>query len=268
MSSPYLLEVEAQGRRLQLQVQQWQPRTARPGPTLVLLHEALGNLSLWRHFPAELAEATGLPVIAYCREGYGESSPLSSPRSDDYLVEQGRDWLPALLARLELDKVILLGHSDGGSIALVGAACCPERILAIVTLAAHIYVDPLTTQGIEQAVERYQQQDLATRLARYHGERTDPLFRAWAETWLRPSYQQLNLRPWLKQIRCPALIMQGEEDAYGLPSQVLDIVHGIGEQAEARFLPACGHSPHLEQAEAVIAAIQHWLEPLIPLTTP
>ncbi|MBP0048083.1 alpha/beta hydrolase [Marinobacterium sp. AK62] len=222
-------------------------------PTLILLHEALGCVEMWKRFPERVAAETGLNVMVYERRGYGQSSPITLPRPDDYLLEEGQVWLPRLLEQLGLEEVILFGHSDGGSVALIGAASCPERVRAVVTLAAHIYVDHLTIKGIEEAVERYHNSDLPERLARYHGDRTDLIFRAWYETWLRPSCQQnLNLRPLLGDIRCPALIMQGDRDEYGVPEQVTDTCEGIGTHAESFFVPDCGHVPHLEQPEAVL----------------
>ena len=229
------------------------------GPTLVLLHEALGNIALWRDFPEQISEATGLDVLVYERLGYGASSPITLPRPDDYLEQEGRIWLPKLLDALELEQAILLGHSDGGSVALVGAAVSP-RVIGLITMAAHIQVDDLTLAGIRQTLERYQSSDLPERLARYHGDRTDLLFRAWHETWLRDSFQSsFNLTPWLNQIQCPALIMQGVDDSYGLPEQVTDIARGIGSQAVPHFIPACGHSPHLEQPEASIEEIRRFI---------
>lgn len=153
--------------------------------------------------------------------------------------------LPVLNAA-GLDKVILVGHSDGGSITLIGAACLPERVVAIVTEAAHIRIDKLTTAGIIEATKAYHSSNLPERLARYHGDRTDLIFRAWSEAWLREHFQPLNLTRWLSDIRCPALIIQGADDQYGDRAQVEDICSGIGERAKAQFIEGCGHVPHLE----------------------
>ncbi|GAA0786482.1 alpha/beta fold hydrolase [Marinobacterium sediminicola] len=222
-------------------------------PVMVLLHEALGCIAMWKRFPEQLAEATGLDVLVFERRGYGQSSPITLPRPDDYLVEEGEVWLPQLLDRLGLEHVILFGHSDGGSIAQIGAASCADQVIAIITLAAHIYVDHLTLAGIREAVERYETTDLPQRLARYHGDRTDLIFRAWSDTWLRPScYENLNLKPQLSRIRCPALIMQGDKDEYGVPEQVTDACEVIGVYTEAHFIEGCGHVPHLEKPAEVL----------------
>lgn len=223
-------------------------------PVIVMLHEALGCIAMWKDVPQRLAEQSGCDVLIYERRGYGRSTPITLPRPDDYLVEEGEVWLPRLLDALSLERVILLGHSDGGSVALIGAATLRERVVGVITAAAHIYIDHLTTAGIREAVERYQSTDLPERLARYHGDRTDLLFRAWSETWLRERKQPMDYRPWLGAITAPALIMQGEDDQYGVPEQVTDICAGIGAAAQPLFLPACGHVPHLEDKASFLAA--------------
>lgn len=241
-------------------------RWGEPGdgdkPTLVLLHEALGHIDMWKGFPALLAEATGLDLFVYERRGYGRSSPMVLPRDDDYLEQEGRDWLIQVLDAAGLNNVILVGHSDGGSIALVGAACLPDRVVGLITEAAHIRVDDLTRAGITDAVGVYHSSNLPERLARYHGERTDQIFRAWYETWQRRSFQMMDLTEYLKDIRCPALIMQGCDDEYGESAQVKDIVAGIGEHAVSLFIPDCGHIPHLQAPAATLQAMQKFIETL------
>lgn len=241
-------------------------RRGQSRPTLVLLHEALGNIALWRTFPEKLCERTGLDVLVYERRGYGSSTPMTLPRGHDYHEQEGKLWLPCLLEALNLEQVVLIGHSDGGSIALVAAAAIPEKIVGLVTMAAHIYVDHLTQRGIHEAYERYQTTDLHKRLARYHGDRTDLLFRAWVEPWLDESFQNtLNLRPWLACIKCPALIIQGANDNYGLPQQVKDIVQGIGSLATPDIIPDCGHNPHLEQQNYCIKKIAAFIDNCLSL---
>ena len=222
-------------------------------PVLVFLHEALGHIRMWKDFPEKLALATGLDVFVYERLGYGQSSPITLPRADDYLVPEGEQRLSEVLDAAAIGKAILVGHSDGGTITLIGAASIPDRIVAIITEAAHIYADELTLKGIRDALDVYNTTNLPERLARYHGDRTDLLFRAWTETWLRTScHRNMDFRPWLKEIRCPALIMQGEQDQYGVREQVTDICAGIGDLAEPCFVPNCAHIPHLEAGEHVL----------------
>lgn len=222
-------------------------------PTLVFLHEALGHIRMWKGFPEQLAERCGCDLLVYERLGYGESTPIQLPRSDDYLVPEGEVYLSQVLDAAGIDDVILVGHSDGGTIALIGAAALGERVKGIITEAAHLYADALTLAGIREAVETYRTTNLKERLARYHGDRTELLFRAWYETWLREScHQNMDFSPWLKHIHCPALIMQGKQDQYGEPEQVAAICRGIGGLAQPVFIDDCGHIPHLERADAVL----------------
>ena len=236
-------------------------------PVLVLLHEALGHLDMWKDFPSRLALATGLDVFAYERQGYGGSGEPDDFRPDDYLQREGLERLAPVLDVAGLDSVILVGHSDGGSIALMGAAELPAKVKAIVTMAAHVRVDELTQQGVQAAKRMYQETDLPERLARYHGEYTDKLFWLWNEIWLRDSFQELDLSEWLKHIQCPALIMQGVDDQYGEPAQVEEICAGINAnihngdalQADALMLTDCRHIPHLEATDACVAVISKFV---------
>ena len=153
------------------------------GPVLVFLHESLGSIALWRKFPEKLAKATGCDALIYNRQGYGHSSDEELPRPYDYLEVAGHRWLPRLLDKLEIRDVVLIGHSDGGSIALVTACTMGGRVKALATMAAHIYADHLTLAGIEEMAVRYRETDIRDRLARYHGNRTDDLFNAWQTVW-------------------------------------------------------------------------------------
>ncbi|WP_404367229.1 alpha/beta fold hydrolase [Marinobacter sp.] len=251
------------GDGVRLQVRHWHQQPASDY-TLVLLHEALGSIDLWRDFPERLALATGLDVVAYDRRGYGRSTEEEYPRPLDYLEREGEIWLPRLLAALELEKVILVGHSDSGSIVLVGAGAMPDRVMGVISIAAHLTVDSLTIKGIREAGERYRTSDLPERLARRHGERGRLLFDAWHDTWLEPGFQRrMNFEPWLANIRCPALIMQGENDEYGLPDQVYTIVERLGQNARGILIPDAGHFPQNQQPEFVVTAIREFVTPIV-----
>jgi pimeloyl-ACP methyl ester carboxylesterase len=232
------------------------PTTPAPGPTLVFLHEALGCTAMWHDFPAQVATDTGRPAIVYDRAGYGRSSRMSDrPRDKSYLHREAEMVLPELLTRLQIDQALLIGHSDGGSIALLAAAACPAKVAGIVTEAAHVFVESITRQGIREALASYEPRGLEKRLARYHGDRTRGLFGAWADTWLSSAFRDWNIEDCLGRIRCPALVIQGLEDQYGSPRQVEAIVAGIGPQATPLLIPGCGHRPHREAPGRVRAAI-------------
>lgn len=238
------------------------PEGASPhAPTVIFLHEALGSIGQWKGFPAALCAATGLRGLIYDRQGYGGSDPLEAERSPDYLRQEGEEWLPAVVEAAGLTTVppVLFGHSDGGSIALFYAAAQPTA--ALITEAAHIYIEEITLEGIRAFGRRWGQSDLPARLARYHGDKTETVFRAWHDTWQRPEFRAFSMVDVLPRIPCPALILQGEEDEYGSPAQVHDIVAGLGpDRATPWFLPGCGHIPHLEQGAAVVEGTAAFLK--------
>jgi pimeloyl-ACP methyl ester carboxylesterase len=220
-----------------------------PGrPTLVFLHDSLGCIALWRDFPNQLAEATRCNVLVYDRHGYGKSHAFeSSERRKDYL-ELEAEVLKDLLEACQIEEAILFGHSDGGSIALIAAAKFPQRIKAILVEGAHIFVEELTLAGIRQAVQAYRTTNLKSRLEQYHGDKTDHVFQAWAQTWLRPDYRYWTIEPFLPMIQCPVLVIQGEKDEYGTLLQVNGITSGVCGPVFQYIVPQAGHTPHKEAA--------------------
>lgn len=253
------------GRRLAARL--LTPPGAAEGPVIVFLHEALGSIGQWKDVPQRLCAATGLRGLVYDRLGYGGSDPLEAARTPDYLRAEGEDWLPAVLAAAGVTAPpVLFGHSDGGSIALYFAAAHPTA--ALVTEAAHVYVEEITLQGIRDfGADLWEATDIRDKLARYHGAKTEAVYRAWHDTWLRPEFALFDMTDRLPAIACPALIIQGEDDQYGSPAQVTDIVAGItaGGRGAARswFLPGCGHVPHLERKDEVVAATAAFLAEVI-----
>jgi pimeloyl-ACP methyl ester carboxylesterase len=245
------------GHRLAIRHLTPEPFIDSAGPTVVFLHEALGSISQWKRFPERLCAALGLKGLVFDRIGYGGSDRLPAARTPDYLREQGEDWLPAVLTAAGLDQPpVVFGHSDGGSIALYFAAVQPAA--AVITEAAHVIIEPITQQGIRDFGTLWDTTDIASKLARYHGDKTETVYRAWHDTWLQPDFAAFDMRPCLPSISAPALVIQGADDQYGSPEQVHDIVAGIrkGGKApapEAWFIPGCGHIPHLEAGDGVIA---------------
>ncbi|MDQ3277553.1 MAG: alpha/beta hydrolase [Bacteroidota bacterium] len=222
-------------------------------PTLVFLHDSLGSIALWRDFPKILGERTACNVVVYDRQGYGQSSPLkTAERGNDYL-EIEANGLHQLLEKQQLKNVILFGHSDGGSIALIAAAKYPAHIAGIITEGAHIFVEEITLEGIREAVKLYKATNLKERLQKYHGEKTEAVFAAWTKTWLNEGFRTWNIENFLPQIQCPALIMQGEKDEYGSEAQVDGIVNHIAGKAKKLMIPSIGHTPHKEAREVVLA---------------
>ena len=225
------------------------------GPVIVLLHEALGSIGQWKGFPEDLAAASGRPVLIYERQGHGGSPPLALPRDPDYLRHEAETALPAVLAAAGIERPVLLGHSDGATIALMFAAAFPNEPAACIALAPHVMVEEITLAGIRAADAEPGAAVLRQRLARYHGAKTGDLWRAWADTWLAPGFAGCEMRADLGKITAPTLAIQGADDAYGSPAQIEEIARRAAGPVETRLLPGCGHAPHLDHPAAVLAAI-------------
>lgn len=223
-------------------------------PLVIFLHEGLGSVSMWRGWPEQVCQALQCRGLVYSRYGYGQSTPRQpgEQRAVSYLHDEAQHDLPALLTALGLDdeKPILYGHSDGGSIALIYAACFPEKVSAIAVAAPHIFVEDITIKGIADAKVIYQNSDMKTRLGRHHID-PDSVFRSWNDTWLTPQFRQWNIEGLLGQIQCPVLAIQGADDEYG----TLDQIKGIqrhASQTRLCIIPDCGHSPHRDASDTVI----------------
>ena len=232
-------------------------------PHLVFLHEGLGCTAMWGDFPRRLCQSTACPGLVYDRLGYGNSSVKPRPWRADYMHTAASGELPQVLDRLLPRQAlfILFGHSDGGSIALIHGATRPRRLRGILTEAAHVFVEDLTLEGIRDAVAAYETGKLAS-LARYHGAKTDDVFRGWSETWLDPRFASWNIEAMLPSITVPLLVVQGEDDKYGTANQVRSIArHCTGPAIEA-MLPGCGHTPHKECADAVLSAATDFIRSL------
>ena len=252
-------DVMADGRRLR--VERLEPeRSAPEAPHLVFLHEGLGSIDQWKRFPAALCAATGLPGLIYERWGFGGSEPLSLPRPRDYLNQEAERALPEVLEACAITRPILIGHSDGGTIALLFAAAFPERPLACITEAAHVSVEEAALAGIRAAITAWRTTDLKARLAKYHGTQSETLFRGWAETWTHPDFRDWSMVAALPAIVCPLLVIQGLDDQYGTPAQVETIVRQSGGPAEPLLIPGCGHVPHHEAQSLALQAMSGFVD--------
>jgi pimeloyl-ACP methyl ester carboxylesterase len=254
-----ILEIRAGGRRLRAVALGLAPRDA---PTLVFLHEGLGCIALWRDFPMSLARRTDCNAMVYERHGYGGSEALDGPHPTDYLVREATETLPQILNAFGLEQAILVGHSDGGSIALLFAAAFPERTLGVITEAAHIFVEDASIAGVQAATAAYDSGDLRAKLARYHGDNTERMFRAWSEVWLTAAFREWHMVDRLPAIQAPVLAIQGADDAYGTPAQLEHIAAGVSGPVETLLIPDCSHTPHAEARDAVLAAMRRFIETL------
>jgi pimeloyl-ACP methyl ester carboxylesterase len=226
-------------------------------PTIVVLHEGLGSVSMWRDFPAQIADATGCGVLVYSRYGHGKSERLQEKRGPQFMYHEATVVLPSLLAQLGIERPILLGHSDGGSIALLYAATFPTNLRALILLAPHVFVEDLTVQSIAAIGTDYQTTDLPTKLARHH-DHAGEMFWGWSDIWLDPVFRGWNIEDCLNRIRCPVLTIQGEQDEYGTLAQVEAIERRLAG-AQKLILADCGHSPQRDQPAKTLEAISIFL---------
>jgi pimeloyl-ACP methyl ester carboxylesterase len=252
-----------------IQAAGWRIRTRRlpsaPGNTqapLIFLHEGLGCIEMWRDFPQRLCALTGRAGLLYDRRGYGGSDLLSGRWPYDYLVQEAGIFLPEVLDACGIDRAVLVGHSDGGSIALLAAALHRSRVCAAVTEAAHVLVEEVTLAGIRRTVAAYASTELRTRLATYHGDNTESVFRRWADTWLAADFQPWNIEVYLPRVTCPLLILQGREDEYATADQVRRIAGGVSGPTRVALLPDCGHIPHFQATEAALAEMVPFIQNL------
>jgi len=238
------------------------PATREGRPTLLLLHEGLGSVTMWRRFPEQLAATTGCRLIVWSRAGYGGSEPYGEPRTPHYMHHEAEAALPALLAGLGIERPVLIGHSDGGTIALLFAAAFPEVPLGVAVLAPHEFIEEETLAGIRSARVAWSTTDWPQKLARHHADAAR-VFRDWSETWLSQELRQWNIVDRLATIRCPVLAIQGVADEYATLRQIEVIAEQV-PGARMLALPGCGHAPHQEQEAIVLAALTEFIEPLEP----
>jgi len=229
------------------------PAARADRPPLLLLHEGLGCVAMWRHFPERLAAATGCRVVVWSRAGYGGSAPFPGPRQPDYMHREALLALPAFISALGIECPLLVGHSDGGSIALIFAGAFPEVPCGLAVMAPHEFVEEETLAGIRAAREAWRTTDLQARLGRYHAD-VERVFADWTDTWLSPAFRDWNIESYLPQIRCPVLAIQGEDDEYATMRQI-DAIAGLVPGTRLQKLADCGHSPQRDQEAAVLAAI-------------
>ena len=222
-------------------------------PTVVMLHEGLGCLELWRDFPDRLAQATGCGVFVYSRQGYGASDSVPLPRPLTYMEDEARQVLPKLLDAIGFRRGVLLGHSDGASIAAIYAGSIEDhRVRGLVFYAPHFFVEDISVESIAAAKKAYDAGDLKQRLAKYHGSNVEGAFRGWNDAWLAPGFREWNILDCLDHIRVPILIMQGAEDAYGTLEQLRAAEQEATCPVETVVLTDCGRAPQSDQTDRTI----------------
>ena len=237
-------------------------KSLQTNPVLVFLHEGLGCIEIWRTFPETLSRLVGLPALLYDRYGSGGSEPLQEGYSGNPFCREADIVLPEVLAGCGIERPLLIGHSDGGSIALQYASSYPDRPVGVIVEAAHVFAEELTLSSIHKAVTAFEEENLKEKLARYHGERTESMFHNWADIWLLPENRSWNMEAVLPRITCPLQIIQGENDEYGTLAQVEAIAAGASGRTETLILSECAHSPHLQAPEATLAGMAAFIRSL------
>lgn len=250
--APQPLDIE--GARLDAAV--WGP-PPEAAPTLVLLHEGLGSVGLWRDFPQKLSEATGFGVFVWSRRGYGRSSPIPLPRPLDYMTREAVEVLPRVLNTLGAQRFALVGHSDGASIAAIYAGAFDDpRLASLALIAPHVFREPESLAAIQAAARAYVETDLRARLARHHDD-VDGAFWGWSRAWTDPGFAAFDLTGYVVRWRVPTLVIQGEDDPYGTKRQV-DAIAAL-TRVETLMLPGCGHAPPFERPVETLAALTDFL---------
>jgi pimeloyl-ACP methyl ester carboxylesterase len=244
-----------------LELQSIAATAGRPLAPIIFLHEGLGSVAMWRGWPAHVCAATGRAGVVYSRRGYGNSDPVPDVRGEgrldaDYMHREAWEVLPQLLAALGIEKPVLLGHSDGGSIALLYASRHP--VTACVVMAPHVMVEGLSVRSIEEARDSYP--SLRERLARYHAD-VDIAFWQWNDIWLSPVFRSFDIRQDCRSITAPVLAMQGVDDVYGTMRQIEEIAPTRGP-LRIEKLAHCGHSPHRDQPELSVRLVEAFLQPM------
>jgi len=232
-------------------------------PTIVMLHEGLGSAGLWGSFPDELAKATGAGVFVYSRAGYGESSGANLPRSTLFLNEEAREVLPRVLAAIGFRRGLLLGHSDGASIATIYAGSVQDhRVRGLVLIAPHFFTEEIGLAEIRRAKKSFESGGLREKLERWHAD-VDTAFRSWNEPWLDPAFQKWDITEALGYVRVPILIVQGTDDQYGTLKQIETAQEECYCPVETAILPGVRHVPQREAPELTLAAVAGFVNRLL-----
>ena len=244
----------AGGRRIEFL---WHGPGPGDAPTLVFLHDGIGCAATWRDFPASLSRETGCGALVYSRQGYGGSDPVALPRPLTYMHDEGFSALPEVLDAAGVRKAFLVGHSDGGSIALIHSSTprALPRVCGLLLEAPHVFCEEVTVRAIEEAREEYLHGDLRTRLVRYHGGNVDCAFWGWNRAWLDPGFRAWNIEDCLPAITAPVLVVQGLEDPYGTHRQVEAIERQCSGPVRRLLLERCGHSPHRDRYDSTLSAM-------------
>ncbi|MBV4458537.1 alpha/beta hydrolase [Pseudomonas sp. COR58] len=258
MQSTYTRQYRIDTPRGRLFAQSWSPSEERAAP-IVLLHDSLGCVALWRTFPERLAQASGRQVIAYDRLGFGCSDAVAGKLPLSFIDDEAHGSFRALYRELKLNQFVLMGHSVGGGMAVGCAAAYKEACLGLITESAQAFVEPATLTGIRAAERQFASAEQLEKLRRYHGEKAEWVLRTWIDTWSADAFSQWNLDKQLSKVHCPLLALHGDQDEYGSQQHPERICAQASGPASLQVFANCGHVPHREHPDAVMAAITVFL---------
>jgi pimeloyl-ACP methyl ester carboxylesterase len=258
-------EVQVPAPSGQLHARVWAPteeQLNRPDDAFVLLHDSLGSVELWREFPALLSQTLQRPVVAYDRLGYGHSDPATGMPPPNFVSLEASAGLVHVMNHLQIDCATLVGHSVGGGMGVYAGVQMPQRVRALITIAAQAFPEDRTLKAIAEAKVQFQDESQLARLKRYHGDKARWVVDAWTDSWLSPAFARWHLREVLPQLRCPVLALHGDHDEYGTAIHPETIIGLCGGPSRMVLMPDTHHLPHRERPEAVVAAIAAFLAAL------
>ena len=236
-------------------------------PVLVFLHDSWGCVEMWENFPEKISELFGLNALIYDRRGYGKSSPFAPDPRTKYYLHQSADELINVMDELKIKKAMLYGHSDGGTIALIAAALYPERIQAVMVEGAHSFVEEKGKAAVRESRDKARTNSLLQSLEKFHGDKTEELFRRWHEAWLGDFFADWTIIPMLKDITCPVLAFRGENDPYDTIAQLDVLNEEISSPVTARVIPDAAHTPRKENEAETLKHIMLFHNQLFNQTT-
>lgn len=244
-------------------IQTWTPSQCLNNTAIILLHDSLGSVHLWRDFPEQLAQITQQKVIAYDRLGFGQSSAHLNTLNHDFVVTEATQTFEQILQELDVQKFIVMGHSVGGGMASVCAATYPDQCVGLITIAAQACVEELTLSGIKEAKQMFAQDGQLDRLRKYHGEKAQWVLDAWTETWLSDDFKNWSLRSFIEKIQSPMLVIHGELDEYGSLNQPQQFIDYSPSVSQLRIMKNTHHMPHKENPKEVLTIIQKFITDVI-----
>ncbi|MBI5539993.1 MAG: alpha/beta hydrolase [Bacteroidia bacterium] len=222
-------------------------------PLIIFLHEGLGSCRQWHNFPKEISDYTKCPVLMYDRYGYGKSEQINEIRTVNFLNKEALEFLPEILKKLHFSKskIILIGHSDGGSISIIYAGAFPKNVVGLITEAAHVFIEDISVNGICLIADSENKAKWIKILKKHHGENTESMVNSWTNTCLIPEFRLWNIENYLHTITCPVMAIQGDLDNYGTFAQLESIKQNVNSEVELLYIPDCGHVPHQQATEVV-----------------